>query len=83
MKAMTSPLSLTFPRRGDNPVPSDHSGQHADGAVHEGHGHTLRPPRPQRYNPQDHGEQAVLRGKHTLSIYAERLFILRGSLVFV
>ena len=49
-------------RRGDHAVQSDHAGQHADGAVHEGHRHALRPPRPQRSHPQDHGEQAVLRG---------------------
>lgn len=53
----------TPPRWGDDVVQSDHASQHADGAVHEGHGDTICPPRSQRHHPQDHGGQTVLRGK--------------------
>lgn len=52
----------TGTRWGHNFVQSNHPGQHTNGAVHEGHGHTLRPSRPQRHDSQDHGEQTVLRG---------------------
>lgn len=53
---------LPSTRRGHHVVQSDHARQHADGAVHESHGDAVCPPRSQRHHPQDHGEQAVLRG---------------------
>lgn len=56
-------LSAFTPTRwGHNIVQSNHTSQHSDGAVHEGHSYTLCPPRSQRHHPQDHGKQTVLRG---------------------
>lgn len=56
----------TSTRRGHHAVQGDHARQHTDGAVHEGHGDAVRPPRSQRHHPQDHGEQTVLRGNGRL-----------------